>query len=224
MCEPCLNRPETEATCSFAEINGDIRTQKRGRDTRFFVQGLYNGPGLKDDEDGNICDNDNVAAIYERHDKTKASPMYDIWYGNVHSITCLVNKQRCTVHKVHLHDASGEITLKWYRPVLTPAGRHHKHHNKQAFALPVTEEEGFNKTVNRVQLVSAVGMILDEAHSCYLLVAPDQQFVKEQLKNFAAHHKRLAAAKNKAQRSMIGEYMKPIRPNHHGVKQKVLFL
>ena len=58
---------------------------------------------------------------------------------------------------------------------------------------------------------------------CAVMCA-DQQFVEKQLKKFAADHKRLAAAKNNAQHSMIGEYMKPIRPNHDGVKQKLLFL
>lgn len=46
-------------------INGEVRTQARDRDRRFFVHGLYEGSGVREEEDGNVCIEDDVAVMYE---------------------------------------------------------------------------------------------------------------------------------------------------------------
>ena len=62
---PCSTPSLTDLLLNILrDINANIHTQRTGRDTRFLVQGLYNGPGLRDDEDGNVCVGDDVAVLF----------------------------------------------------------------------------------------------------------------------------------------------------------------
>ena len=105
--------------------------------SRFFIQGLINGPGLKDNEDGNICDGNNVAVIYLREGSNASAPVYDLWYGNVKTLTAMVSNVRRTVHKVHMLDASGQARIKWYDNIQNASGSHKQYHGKLAFTLSV---------------------------------------------------------------------------------------
>ncbi|KAL0023827.1 hypothetical protein WJX77_009236 [Trebouxia sp. C0004] len=106
---------------------------------------LINGLGLKDNEDGNICDGDNVAVIYLREASNASAPVYDLWYGNVQTLTAMVSNVRRTVHKVHMLDASGQARIKWYDNIQNASGGHKQYHGKLAFTLSVIEKEGLNK-------------------------------------------------------------------------------
>ncbi len=205
-------------------INGNIRTQKRERSTRFFVQGLINGLGLKHNEDGNICDRDNVAVIYLREGSNASAPVYDLWYGNIQTLTAMVSNVRRTVHKVHMLDASGQARIKWYDNIQNASDSHKQYHGKLAFTLSVIEKEGLNKTVDCAQIVLAVRMVLDELNDCYLLIAADCKFVEEQQKKITAHNKKLANAKNEEERQRIGPHQKAIRPHHDALKERLLFV
>ncbi|DBA97151.1 TPA: hypothetical protein ACH3X1_014917 [Trebouxia sp. C0004] len=102
----------------FDVINGNIRTQKRERSTRFFVS---------------------------REASNASAPVYDLWYGNVQTLTAMVSNVRRTVHKVHMLDASGQARIKWYDNIQNASGGHKQYHGKLAFTLSVIEKEGLNK-------------------------------------------------------------------------------
>lgn len=66
---------------------------------------------MKDNEDGNICDGDNVAVIYLREGSNASAPVYDLWYGNIQTLKAMVGNVRRIVHKVHMLDASQGAAL-----------------------------------------------------------------------------------------------------------------
>lgn len=222
------------------EINAKILTQKRGRGDRFFVQGLYNGPGLLDDEDGNVCDNENIAVIFEPHVSTQseastdlddpvaeatdvqASTNLELFYGNIQEMTAKRCGKQRTVHRVHLQERTARVRCKWYQPLLK-RGKHAMYHGKYAFVLSVVEREGFNERVNCDAMLSAVRMIPDEQHGCFLLVDADRVWAEEELARTVEHNARLAAAPNEAARKQIGPYKKNVRPDHDALKSQLLF-
>ncbi len=163
----------------------------------------------------------NVAVIYLREGSNASAPVYDLWYGNVQTLTAMVSNVRRTVHTVHILDASGQARIKWYDNVQNASGGHKQYHGKLAFTLSVIEKEGLNKTVDCAQIVSAVRMVLDEPNDCYLLIASDRKFVEEQQKKITAHNKKLANAKNEGEHQHIGPHQKAIRPNHDSLKQRL---
>ncbi len=48
-------------------IKAKVLSQNRGRGNCFCLQGLYNGPGLCNNEDGNVCVIENMAVLFELH-------------------------------------------------------------------------------------------------------------------------------------------------------------
>lgn len=197
------------------EINSTICTQKRGRDGRFFVQGLYNGPGLLDDEGGNVCVNEDAAVVFEptvsEDERSDSSTNLKLLYGNIQEMTAKGCGKVCTVQKLHLQEGTAAVWCKWYKPVMV-CGKH-------AFTLSVIEQEGFNDTVSCEAMLTAVRMLPDEQHGCLLLV---DMWVAEEVTRTVAH-KRLAAAQDEHERRQIGVYKKPIRRNHDQVKSQMLF-
>lgn len=119
---------------------------RRGRGAHaFFVQGLINGVGLKDNEDGNICDGDNVTVIYLREGSNASAPVYVLWYSNIQTLRAMVSNVSRTVH---ILVTSGQVRIKWFDNILNASGGRKQYHSKLAFTLSVIEKEGSNKTVD----------------------------------------------------------------------------
>ena len=209
--EPGLTDLKRKLLRVISEINGEIRTQGKGRDTRFFVKGLYHGPGVLDDEVGNICLEDNIAVLFQLDDKPDGA--WTVNYGNVQGITAFRNHAQRPVKSVHLQEETGTVSCKWFKPVMKN-GKHVSLQGKLAFQLLVNEPEGYNsKEAPRCpHILSAVRMIPDSDNKCMLLVEEDRLWVEKELKALLAHNKKYAKAKKKA------PWPKPIRPNHDALK------
>ena len=157
---PSLTDLKQKVLQVMRDINGEIRTQGRDRDRRFFVIGLYNGPGVRDEAVGNICIENDIAVYFDLD-------------GNQGSTAFRSRKQR-TVQKVHISEETGKVVCKWYEPVLNEQEQHVRYNSKLAYNLSVKEVEGFNITAGCESILSAVKMIPDAMHNCCWLCEDDR--------------------------------------------------
>ena len=148
---PCAKALQTDLKRKMLsickEINSSIRTQRSDRDTRFFVQGLYNGPGVKDEEDGNVAVGDDIAVGFEPfvQGAKAGQPRIDLqlWFAEVQAMMAHRSGKLRTVHKLHLTEAPAEVRCKWYEPLMS-RNKHVQYSGHYAYVLSVSEQYGFN--------------------------------------------------------------------------------
>ena len=93
---------------------------------------------------------------------------------------------------MQLTEETAVVVCKWYRPLLS--AKANTYNIKHAYYMTVDEPKGFKDTPGCDAILTAVKMVHDVQHDCFLLLEADRAWAEQELKRNIDHNKKFAMA------------------------------